>query len=144
RRHGEPRRLGRGRDPDLAVGGLRLAVGQSGPGGHRLLCRADPDPTVSAHGALRPDPEMNFSAENAPHPRPLRASGEREGPAKRKGEGWSRARRTAVYWSGFAVILALLIIAPLVLPEFWRRFLTEILIWGLLAMSSDLLIGYTG
>ena len=31
-----------------------------------------------------------------------------------------------------------------VLPEFWRRFLTEILIWGLLAMSSDLLIGYTG
>jgi branched-chain amino acid transport system permease protein len=31
-----------------------------------------------------------------------------------------------------------------VLPEFWRRFLTEILIWGLLAMSSDVLIGYTG
>jgi branched-chain amino acid transport system permease protein len=37
-----------------------------------------------------------------------------------------------------------LIVAPLVLPEFWRRFLTEILIWGLLAMSSDILIGYTG
>ena len=35
-------------------------------------------------------------------------------------------------------------VAPLVLPAFWRRFLTEILIWGLLAMSSDLLIGYTG
>jgi branched-chain amino acid transport system permease protein len=35
-------------------------------------------------------------------------------------------------------------VAPLALPEFWRRFLTEILIWGLLAMSSDLLIGYTG
>jgi branched-chain amino acid transport system permease protein len=31
-----------------------------------------------------------------------------------------------------------------VLPEFWRRFVTEILIWGLLAMSSDILIGYTG
>ena len=30
------------------------------------------------------------------------------------------------------------------LPEFWRRFLTDILIWGLLAMSSDILIGYTG
>jgi branched-chain amino acid transport system permease protein len=42
------------------------------------------------------------------------------------------------------VILALLIVAPLVLPEFWSRFLTEILIWGLLAMSSDILIGYTG
>ena len=37
-----------------------------------------------------------------------------------------------------------MIIAPLVLPEFWRRFATEILVWGLLAMSSDILIGYTG
>src|SRR5438309_9170271 len=55
-----------------------------------------------------------------------------------------RSRRTIAYWVGFAVILALLIVAPLVLPEFWRRFLTEILIWGLLAMSSDILIGYTG
>jgi len=54
------------------------------------------------------------------------------------------ARRPIIYWTGFAVILALLIVAPLVLPEFWRRFLTEILIWGLLAMSSDILIGYTG
>jgi len=53
-------------------------------------------------------------------------------------------RHALVYWSGFAVIVALLVIAPLVLPEFWRRLLTEILIWGLLAMSSDLLIGYTG
>jgi branched-chain amino acid transport system permease protein len=31
-----------------------------------------------------------------------------------------------------------------VLPEFWQRFMTEILIWGLFAMSSDILIGYTG
>jgi branched-chain amino acid transport system permease protein len=53
-------------------------------------------------------------------------------------------RRTTVYWTCFCVIMALLIVAPLVLPEFWRRFLTEILIWGLLAMSSDILIGYTG
>jgi branched-chain amino acid transport system permease protein len=52
--------------------------------------------------------------------------------------------RALVYWTGFAVILALLIAAPLVLPEFWRRFVTEILIWGLLAMSSDILIGYAG
>jgi branched-chain amino acid transport system permease protein len=55
-----------------------------------------------------------------------------------------RLRRAAIYWVGFSVILVLLVLAPLVLPEFWRRFLTEILIWGLLAMSSDLLIGYTG
>jgi len=53
-------------------------------------------------------------------------------------------RETIVYWTGFCVVLALLIVAPLVLPLFWRRFLTEILIWGLLAMSSDILIGYTG
>jgi branched-chain amino acid transport system permease protein len=53
-------------------------------------------------------------------------------------------RSAATYWIGFSVILALLAVAPLVLPEFWRRFVTEILIWGLLAMSSDILIGYTG
>jgi branched-chain amino acid transport system permease protein len=48
------------------------------------------------------------------------------------------------YWVGFGIVVALLALAPLVLPEFWRRFVTEILIWGLLAMSSDILIGYTG
>jgi branched-chain amino acid transport system permease protein len=53
-------------------------------------------------------------------------------------------RHAQLYWIGFCVVLALLIVAPLVLPEFWRRFVTEILIWGLLAMSSDILIGYTG
>lgn len=51
---------------------------------------------------------------------------------------------SAGFWIGFCVVMALLIVAPLVLPEYWRRFLTEILIWGLLAMSSDILIGYTG
>ena len=56
----------------------------------------------------------------------------------------SRLSHNAVFWIGFSVVMAVLIIAPLVLPEFWRRFLTEVLIWGLLAMSSDLLIGYTG
>jgi branched-chain amino acid transport system permease protein len=55
-----------------------------------------------------------------------------------------RRGHDAVFWSGFSVVVALLVIAPLVLSEFWRRFLTEILIWGLLAMSSDILIGYTG
>jgi branched-chain amino acid transport system permease protein len=54
------------------------------------------------------------------------------------------ARSPVAFWTGFAVVLGLLIVAPLVLPEFWRRFVTEILIWGLLAMSSDILIGYTG
>jgi branched-chain amino acid transport system permease protein len=53
-------------------------------------------------------------------------------------------RSKVIYWTGFSVIVALLIVAPWVLSEFWRRFVTEILIWGLLAMSSDVLIGYTG
>jgi branched-chain amino acid transport system permease protein len=56
----------------------------------------------------------------------------------------TKLSHTAVYWIGFCAVMAVLIVAPLVLPEYWRRFLTEILIWGLLAMSSDLLIGYTG
>jgi branched-chain amino acid transport system permease protein len=58
--------------------------------------------------------------------------------------GKARLSHTAIFWIGFCVVMAVLIAAPLVLPEFWRRFLTEVLIWGLLAMSSDLLIGYTG
>ena len=53
-------------------------------------------------------------------------------------------RHDKTYWAGFCVVMTLLVIAPLVLPVFWAKFLTEILIWGLLAMSSDLLIGYTG
>jgi branched-chain amino acid transport system permease protein len=81
---------------------------------------------------------MSLGAEKASHPRLLPASGERES------ERQSTRQRVIIYWTGFSVILALLIVAPLVLPEFWRRFLTEILIWGLLAMSSDILIGYTG
>jgi branched-chain amino acid transport system permease protein len=55
-----------------------------------------------------------------------------------------KRRIDLAFWTGFAVVVALLALAPLGLPEFWRRFVTEILIWGLLAMSSDILIGYTG
>ncbi len=57
----------------------------------------------------------------------------------------ARAQRpSAAYWIGFVVVVGALATTPFVLPEFWQRFVTEILIWGLLAMSSDLLIGYTG
>jgi branched-chain amino acid transport system permease protein len=56
-----------------------------------------------------------------------------------RGEGPS-----AAYWTGFAIVVIALALSPMILPEFWQRFVTEILIWGLLAMSSDLLIGYTG
>jgi branched-chain amino acid transport system permease protein len=48
------------------------------------------------------------------------------------------------FWVGFALVVTALAVAPFVLPAFWQRFVTEILIWGLLAMSSDILIGYTG
>ena len=43
-----------------------------------------------------------------------------------------------------AVILGLLIVAPFVLTKYHRHLLTEILIWGLLAMALDLILGYTG
>jgi len=54
-----------------------------------------------------------------------------------------RAHATG-YWTAFAIVVAALAAVPPMLPPFWQRFVTEILIWGLLAMSSDILIGYTG
>src|SRR5205085_718890 len=51
---------------------------------------------------------------------------------------------SAAYWTGFVIVVGALALSPLVLPGFWQRFATEILIWGLFAMSSDILIGYTG
>jgi branched-chain amino acid transport system permease protein len=45
----------------------------------------------------------------------------------------------------FILSVAVLALAPLAFPNsFWQRLLTEVLILGLLAMSSDLLIGYVG
>ncbi len=58
--------------------------------------------------------------------------------------GRTKLSHDTVFWIGFCAVMAILILAPLFLSTFWSRFLTEILIWGLLAMSSDLLIGYTG
>ena len=69
---------------------------------------------------------------------------EKTGTLKELPLGKARLSHNAIFWIGFCAVMAVLIAAPLVLPEFWRRFLTEVLIWGLLAMSSDLLIGYTG
>ena len=43
----------------------------------------------------------------------------------------------------FVVVAALLAVAPLVLPLFAMTLLTEALILGLLAMSLDLMVGYT-
>lgn len=49
------------------------------------------------------------------------------------------------FWIAFLVVVAVLAVAPLWFPnDFWQRLLTEVLILGLLAMSSDLLIGYVG
>ncbi len=46
------------------------------------------------------------------------------------------------------IVLALLLIAPLILPAFGARFwvsiLAEVMIWSLLAASVNLLLGYTG
>src|SRR6266545_102116 len=113
-RHGQSRRF----DPRVHLHqparSLRLADREPGPGRHRLLRRAHPHPALQADRPLRPHAEI------------------------------AMRRSVTTYWIGFAIILAFLTAAPLVLPEFWRRFVTEILIWGLLAMSSDILIGYTG
>ena len=116
RRHGQPRRLDRRGDLHLPARGLRRDLRQPRAGRHRLLRRADPHPPLPAHWPLRADTQMTASDK----------------------------RHAIVYWTAFGIVLALLIVAPFILPEFWRRFLTEILIWGLLAMSSDILIGYTG
>jgi branched-chain amino acid transport system permease protein len=70
---------------------------------------------------------------------PATTTADRELDTRARGEGPS-----AAYWTGFAVVVGALALSPFVLPEFWQRFATEILIWGLLAMSSDILIGYTG
>ena len=43
-----------------------------------------------------------------------------------------------------ALALALFLAGPLILPIYWLMILTEILIMGLLAMSFNLLFGYTG
>lgn len=42
------------------------------------------------------------------------------------------------------IALSLFILCPFVLPVYWTMILTEILIMGLLAMSFNLLFGYTG
>src|SRR3954454_3003914 len=92
------------------------------------LCRTVRRAVPGGHCLLRgADPDPPVPADGA-----LRANPE------------MRNRHAIAYWTGFGLVVALLAVAPLVLPEFWRRFLTEILIRGLLAMSSDILIGYTG
>lgn len=50
------------------------------------------------------------------------------------------SRKTAL----IVVLAAAAILVPLVLPPYYRYLATELVIWGLLAISLDLLIGYTG
>src|SRR5579859_6527218 len=129
-RHGprlDPARLhrgGRGRDGESRRLGRRRDLHQPARG----LCLDLGKPGAGSDRLLRgADPDAAVPAHG-----PLRAHTQ------------MRDRHAVIYWAGFAGIVALLALAPLGLPEFWRRFLTEVLIWGLLAMSSDILIGYTG
>src|SRR5262249_49368585 len=132
-RHGEPGRLHPRLDLRELARVARDDLGEPRASGDRLVRRAHPHAAGAAHRPVRADSEMSaatpptIAAERAPDTRARGATGPSVG-----------------YWTGFAIVVSLLILAPLVLPEFWRRFTTEILIWGLLAMSSDLLIGYTG
>lgn len=57
----------------------------------------------------------------------------------------SRSSEHPGFWFAFILVVAVLAVVPLFFPNsFWQRLLTEVLILGLLAMSSDLLIGYVG
>lgn len=51
------------------------------------------------------------------------------------------ARRNLI---GPTLLILLLFFAPLVMPTYWTMILSEILIMGLLAISFNLLLGYTG
>jgi len=42
------------------------------------------------------------------------------------------------------ILLAFFLIAPFVLTKYYAQLLTEILIWGILAMALDLILGYIG
>jgi TRAP-type C4-dicarboxylate transport system permease small subunit len=53
---------------------------------------------------------------NAPHPSPLPASGEREGPARREGEGPFRAIMDALYWLCVVVSGSALVLISAVIP----------------------------
>jgi len=52
--------------------------------------------------------------------------------------------RKGIFPAIFIAILLLAIVAPTFINSFQLSLLTEILIWGLLAMAFDLLYGYTG
>lgn len=57
----------------------------------------------------------------------------------------ARRAKNAGFWVGFGLLVIIVALAPMYFPNsFWQRLLTEALILGLLAMSSDLLIGYVG
>jgi branched-chain amino acid transport system permease protein len=61
------------------------------------------------------------------------------------GERLAKARLgLARRWALPAGVLVLLIGSPLVLPQYLLSLLTEVLIFGIFAMSLDLLLGYTG
>ena len=46
--------------------------------------------------------------------------------------------------AGIIVAFIVLLILPPVLPSYWLTILTQMLIFGVLAMSLDVLMGYTG
>src|SRR5207253_2754946 len=78
--------------------GLRSSRREPRPGGDRLVRRAGPDDALPAHRALRADPEMT----TAPAARPTPSA--------------------VGYRIGLTVVLALLALAPLVLPPLWQPF----------------------
>ncbi len=64
--HGQPRRLDPRVDLHQHAGSVCLDLGESGPGGDRLLRRADPYPPLQAHGPVCSDPKIDGNTFSAP------------------------------------------------------------------------------
>jgi branched-chain amino acid transport system permease protein len=57
---------------------------------------------------------------------------------------WRRGRAARARVAVLALLAAVLLVGPLVLSPYWIGLLTQIVILAILAMSLDLLLGYTG
>src|SRR5262249_14090648 len=104
--------------------------GESGSGRHRLVRRADSHAAHPADRPLRSNTEIARMSAVTPT-----TTADRDLDTRARGGGPS-----AAYSTRFVGVVCALALCPLLLPEFWQRFATELLLWGLLAISSDILI----
>jgi branched-chain amino acid transport system permease protein len=53
-------------------------------------------------------------------------------------------KTTYTHWVAWLGLITLLIVVPIFLPQYTRYVMTEVLIWGLLALGFDIIFGCTG